>query len=72
MKFNRLWKILIDQGMTKEDLRTKIGASPATIAKMGKGEKVSLDVIERVCELLNVQPGDIMEYVSKENSKDGD
>ncbi len=63
MKYNGLWKLLIDRGMTKEDLRIKIGASPATIAKMGKGEKVSLDVIERICAVLHCQPGDILEYV---------
>lgn len=63
MKYNGLWKLLVDKEMTKEDLRVKIRASPATIAKMGKGEKVSLDVIERICAVLDCQPGDIMEYV---------
>lgn len=35
--FNPLWKLLIDKNMTKEDLRTALGLSPSTMAKMGKG-----------------------------------
>jgi DNA-binding Xre family transcriptional regulator len=60
--YNRLWKILIDRGMTKEQLRLKAGLSPTTIAAMGKGEGISPKVLGRICEALGVQPGDIMEY----------
>jgi len=61
--YNQLWKILIDKGMTKEKLRVSLGLSPSTIAKMGKGEHVSLEVIEKICKYLNCQPGDIFEYI---------
>ena len=61
--FNRLWKMLIDLGMNKEQFRLKLGLSPATIASMGKGEGVSPKVLARICETLHCQPGDIMEYV---------
>jgi len=49
ISYNGLWKLLIDNGMQKKDLIDKIGVSSTTIAKMGKGEKVSLDVLERIC-----------------------
>ena len=45
ISYNGLWKLLIDNGMQKKDLIDKIGVSSTTIAKMGKGEKVSLDVL---------------------------
>jgi DNA-binding Xre family transcriptional regulator len=61
--YNNLWKLLIDKGMTKEDLRIKIKASPTTIASMGKNHNVSLNVIDRICQILNCEPSDIMEYV---------
>ena len=42
--YNNLWKMLIDRNMQKKDLIDKLGISSTTIAKMGKGDKVSLDV----------------------------
>jgi putative transcriptional regulator len=61
--YNPLWKILIDKGMTKEQLRQALNLSPSTVAKMGRGENISLEVIGRICSYLNCQPGDIMEYI---------
>ena len=61
--FNKLWKLLIDLGMNKEQFRRKLGLSPSTVASMGKGEGVSPKVLARICETLHCQPGDIMEYV---------
>lgn len=65
--YDKLWKILIDKKMTKEDLRLLIKASPTTIAAMGKGEGISPKVLERICIALSVQPGDIMEYFPSVN-----
>lgn len=61
--FNPLWKILIDKNMTRENLRVALRFSPSTMAKMSKGQNVSLDVIEKLCKYLNCQPGDLMEYI---------
>ena len=55
-------KLLIDNGMQKKDLIDKIGVSSTTIAKMGKGEKVSLDVLERICNYFNCDIGDVMSF----------
>lgn len=68
LSYNGLWKILIDNNMQKKDLINKIGISSTTIAKMGKGEKVSLDVIERICGYFNCNIGDVISF-EKEDSK---
>lgn len=62
ISYNGLWKLLIDNEMQKKDLIDKIGVSSTTIAKMGKGEKVSLDVLERICDFFNCDIGDVMSF----------
>lgn len=69
LSYNGLWKTLIDKKMQKKDLIDAISISSTTIAKMGKGEKVSLDVLERICEYFNCNIGDIVSF-EKENTKD--
>lgn len=64
--YNKLWKLLIDKNMTKSDLRKAIGISSSTMAKMGKGENVSLDVIDKICKLLDCKVEDIIEHVGEE------
>ena len=59
--YNKLWKILIDKRMTKKALMERTGVSKATFAKMNKGESVSLDVIARICKVLEVDIGDVVE-----------
>ena len=61
--YNKLWKLLIDKNMTKSDLRKEIGISSSTLAKMGKGENISLDVIDKICSLFNCRVEDILEYI---------
>jgi DNA-binding Xre family transcriptional regulator len=48
--------------MNREDLRTALGFSPATMAKMSKGEYVSLEVVHKICEYFKVQPNEVFEY----------
>lgn len=67
--YNKLWKLLIDRGMVKEDLRRAAEMSPTTIAAMGRGEGISPKVLERLCRTLGVQPGDIMEYVDERTGR---
>jgi len=69
-KYNKLWHILLDKGMTKEDLRKAIGASSSTIAKMSKDENVSMDVIDKICSLLNCRLEDIVEHIPENNDSD--
>jgi len=65
--YNKLWKMLIDKKMTKEDFRKLIKASPTTIAAMGKGDGISPKVLSRICAAFNCQPGDIMEYIDDQD-----
>ena len=58
--YNNLWKMLIDRNMQKKDLIDKLGISSTTIAKMGKGDKVSLDVLERICAYFDCNIGDLL------------
>lgn len=60
--YDRLWKLLIDKKMTKEEMRKALKISPATIAKMGKGENVSLDVLDRICTYFECNIEDVVEH----------
>ena len=67
ISYNRLWKLLIDRGMTKTDLRNMTGIGTATLAKLSKNERVSMDVLEKICAALGCDIGDICEYVPAGN-----
>lgn len=68
ISYNGLWKLLIDKNLQKKDIINKIGISSTTIAKMGKGEKVSLDVLERICIYFGCNIGDIMSFEKINNT----
>lgn len=63
VSYNKLWKLLIDKQMKKKDLGDAAGVSANTIARMGKNELVSLEVLVRICRALNCDIGDIMEVL---------
>lgn len=60
VSYNGLWKLLIDKNMQKKDLIEELSLSSTTVAKMGKGEKVSMDVLEKICKYFNCNIGDIV------------
>lgn len=64
IRYYRLFDLLQRRGMKKTDLLTLAGISPPTLAKLSKGETVTTEIIEKVCNALGVQPGDIMEIES--------
>ncbi|HEM3643019.1 TPA: helix-turn-helix domain-containing protein [Streptococcus suis] len=61
--YNRLWKLLIDKGWTKSELRQKAGISSSTIAKLGKGENVTTDILLKICIALDCKIEDTVEIV---------
>lgn len=63
INYSKLWHMLLDKGMNKEQLKNKSGISSATMTKMSKGESVTLNTINAICEVLQCQPGDILEWV---------
>ena len=71
VSYNGLWKLLIDKNMKKMDLVEKIGISSSTLAKMSKGETVSMTNMEKICEELNCDFGDIINYERKGDGQDG-
>lgn len=66
LSYNGLWKLLIDKGIKKMELRDRLGISNSTLAKLGKNEPVALSVLEKVCSVLDCQIGDIVQYVPDE------
>ncbi len=72
LSYNKLWKLLIDKGMTKTEMRLKADISTTTLAKMGKNETVSMEVLLRICKVLKCDISDIMELTKEESEEDGD
>lgn len=63
ISYNKLWKLLIDMNMNKSDLRKEAKISASSVAKLGKGENVTTDVLLKICEALDCTLEDIMETV---------
>lgn len=70
VSYNKLWKLLIDKNMKRVDLRTAANISSGTLAKLGKNESVTTDVLVRVCRALNCDIGDIMEILPDDRHND--
>ena len=67
ISYKKLWKLLIDKNMIKKDLRLAAGLSTNVIAKLGKNENVSTEVLGKICKVLNCEITDIMEFVDEDN-----
>ena len=63
VQYNKLWKILVDKKMSKADLRKIAEIAPNTMTKLRRDEEVSLTVLNKICAALNVNIGDIMDFV---------
>ena len=72
ISYNGLWKLLIDKGMKKGDLCKSTGLSSSTMAKMTNGESVNLSVLERICEKLDCDFADLVNYKRTQEEADGD
>lgn len=68
VSYKKLWKILIDKDMKKKDLQAAAGVSWASITKLSKSETVSMDVLIKICKVLECDIGDIMELIPDEAS----
>ena len=68
LSYNKLWKLLIDKGMTKTEMRLKADISTTTLAKLGKNEAVSMEVLLKICKVLNCNVGDIMDVINEETT----
>ena len=65
VSYNRLWKLLIDKKMSKADLRKAAGLAPNTMKKLRRDEPVAMVVLEKICDTLDTDFGDIVEYIKE-------
>lgn len=68
LSYNKLWKLLIDKRMTKTEMRLKADISTTTLAKLGKNETVSMEVLLKICKVLECNVGDIMDVINEETT----
>ena len=70
ISYNKLWKVLVDKKMSKADLRRETEMASGTMTSLRRDKKVSLDILIRICEVLDCDIGDIMSVHKEE--KDGE
>ncbi|NQX45367.1 helix-turn-helix transcriptional regulator [Paenibacillus tritici] len=63
--FKPLWRLLVDRDMSKTEYREALGLSSATLAKMGKGEYVSMEVLDKTCKYFGVPLHDVVEHIAE-------
>ena len=66
ISYNKLWKLLVDKKMSKADLRKAAGIAPNTMTRLRRDEEVTLTVLNKICKTLEVDIGDIMEFLPEE------
>ena len=71
VSYKKLWKILIDKDMKKKDLQASAGISWASVTKLSKGERVSMEVLMKICKTLNCDIGDIVDLIPTDENEIG-
>ena len=72
VRYNKLWKLMIDQNMNKTQLKKAAHVSTNAIAKLGKNEPISMDTLTKICSALKCDIGDIVEYIGDEKENESD
>lgn len=65
ISYNKLWKLLIDKDMKRQDLQEAAGISAASVAKLGRGGNITTDVLLKICEALDCKVEDIIETIKE-------
>lgn len=65
ISYRKLWIVLIEQHLTKAELRKRAGLSPSTLTKLNKNEYVAMEILTRICDVLSCDIGDIVEIEKK-------
>ena len=68
ISYNKLWHLMLDKQMNKADLKRATGISTASIAKLGRGENVTTDILVKICKALDCELSDIMELAHDDDS----
>ena len=69
VSYKPLFRLLVDRNLSKADLRRMANISPNTMTKLRRGEEVSMTVLNKICAVLGVSYGDIMEYIHLESTE---
>ena len=69
VSYNKLWKKLIDLEMSRTELRLKAGLSTRQLAKLGKNENVTTDILVKICKALDCNVADIMDITETDENK---
>lgn len=69
VSYNKLWKLLIDKKMNRTELMQAAEMGTSTMAKLGKDQYVSMEVMVRICRVLDCNIGDIVDVISDKNSE---
>ena len=74
ISYNKLWHLMLDKKINKRELREMTGISTASIAKLGKGENITTDILIKICKALDCDITEIMELSQEDepNSEEGD
>lgn len=67
--YKKLWKLLIDRGMSKTEMRIKSGVSTNVLAKMGKNEPIAMESLAKIATTLNCGLDDIIEIEKDKNEQ---
>lgn len=67
VSYNKLFKLLIDKKIKKTELAAKANISNGTLAKLSKDEFVSMEVLAKICKVLECNIGDIVDVIEKED-----
>lgn len=70
VSYNKLWKILIDKGMKKIDLMKSAKIGTSTLSKLGKNQFVSMEVLVKICKVLDCNIGDIVDFIPDEDQEE--
>ena len=63
VSYNKLWKMLIDRKMSNAELRKAADLAPNTMTKLRRDEPVAMIVLEKICDALDADVGDIVQFV---------
>jgi len=66
LSYNKMWKLLIDKKMSQSELRKAADIAPNTMTKLRRDGAVNLAILGRICNVLDCDFGDIMEYIKEE------
>ncbi len=72
ISYKKLFHLLIDRGIKEGEFRQTVGLSAPTLAKLRNGQVITTKMIDRICDTLKVQPGDIMEFIENNDENKSD